>query len=308
MPMHISDAGTDQRPIDLIVPFPPDGVTDLTARVLADHLQHAWHRPVAVRNVAGAGGTTGTLEILGAAPDGNTMMVSATGQATQNPAIDSALPYRWDAPTFVARVSASALAFVVRGEAEWHSLGALFEQVRSAPESYRIGTSGTGGASILALARLLDSAGIDLARLQRLTFHGGAAILDAVIDGRTDFAGQYLAEMRALLADGRLRALALSGTVRVNAWPQIPTAAEAGFPSFDLLGWTGIVGPPGLPAAIVDTWDSAVRAATTDPALVSRIEAMGAATAYLGPHAFHQALAAEFEIALSTATGLGLRK
>ena len=227
------------------MPFPVDGVTDLTARVLARHLERRWLVPVRVRNVAGSGGTTGTLELLGAAPDGRTMMLSATGQATQNPAIDSTLPYRWDDPLPVVRVSASALAFVVRGDSRWTALPEMLAKVRAAPSSHRIGTSGTGGASILALARLLDSAGIALSDLGRVTFHGGAAILQAVIDGRTDFAAQYVGEMGDLLRSGTLRALAVSGDRRTAAWPDVPTALECGFQGFDLLGWTGIVARPG---------------------------------------------------------------
>lgn len=296
------------HPVSLIVPFPVDGVTDFTARVLARHLGARWARPVNVVNVAGQGGTTGTLQLLAAAPDGCTMMLCATGQATQNPAIDSTLPYRWDEPTLVARVSASALAFVVRGDSRTTSLADLFAQVRAAPGKHRIGTSGTGGASILALARLLESGGIALRDLGRVTFHGGAAILDAVIDGRTDFAAQYVGEMGDLLREGRLRALAVSGSARVRAWPQVPTALELGFPGFDLLGWTGIVGPPGLPTPVVEAWDTAIRELEADLRFVAEIEAMGAATAYLGPDAFRDTLASEFQIALDTAQRLELRK
>ncbi len=295
-------------PVFLIVPFPVDGVTDFTARVLARHLERRWSVPVRVRNVAGSGGTTGTLELLGAAPDGRTMMLSATGQATQNPAIDSTLPYRWDDPLPVVRVSASALAFVVRGDSPCTALADLLAQVRAAPGSHLIGTSGTGGASILALARLLESGGVALADLGRVTFHGGAAILQAVIDGRTDFAAQYVGEMGDLLRSGTLRALAVSGDRRTAAWPDVPTALECGFHGFDLLGWTGIVGPPGLDAGIIDRWVATVRDLAQDPAFVGEIEAMGSTVAWLDAAGFHEALKHEHEVALATATRLGLRR
>ena len=290
------------------MPFPVDGVTDFTARVLARHLERRWSVPVRVRNVAGSGGTTGTLELLGAAPDGRTMMLSATGQATQNPAIDSTLPYRWDDPLPVVRVSASALAFVVRGDSRWTALPEMLATVRAAPSGHRIGTSGTGGASILALARLLDSAGIALSDLGRVTFHGGAAILQAVIDGRTDLAAQYVGEMGDLLRSGPLRALAVSGDRRTAAWPDVPTALEGGFHGFDLLGWTGIVGPPRLDAGIIDQWVATVHDLAQDPAFVGEIEAMGSTVAWLDAAGFHEALKHEHEVALATATRLGLRR
>ncbi len=295
-------------PVSLIVPFPVDGVTDFTARVLARHLARRWSVPVTVRNVAGSGGTTGTLELLAAAPDGRTMMLSATGQATQNPAIDTTLPYRWHDPVPVVRVSASALAFVVRGGSPCMSLGDLLAQVREAPPRHRIGTSGTGGASILALARLLESGGIALADLGRVTFHGGAAILEAVIDGRTDFAAQYVGEMGDLLRAGTLRALAVSGDRRTAAWPDVATAAECGFAGFDLLGWTGIVGPPGLGRGIIDRWVATVRDLAQDPAFTGEIEAMGSTLAWLDDDAFRAALEQEHQVALATATRLGLRR
>lgn len=290
------------------MPFPVDGVTDFTARVLARHLERRWSVPVTVRNVAGSGGTTGTLELLAAAPDGRTMMLSATGQATQNPAIDSTLPYRWHDTLPIVRVSASALAFVVRGDSPFMALPDLLAQVRAAPGSHRIGTSGTGGASILALARLLESAGIALADLGRVTFHGGAAILQAVIDGRTDFAAQYVGEMGDLLRAGTLRALAVSGDRRTAAWPDVPTALECGFHGFDLLGWTGIVGPPGLDGGIVDRWVATVRDLAQDPSFVGEIEAMGSTVAWLDAAGFHEALKHEHGVALATATRLGLRR
>jgi tripartite-type tricarboxylate transporter receptor subunit TctC len=294
--------------IELIVPFPADGVTDLVARRFAHALSRHWQQAVSVRNVAGAGGTTGTLQLIAAAPDGATMMMSATGQATQNPAIDSALPYRWDSVTPVARVSASALALVVRGGSRWTSLAELLAHVRSAPQAHRIGTSGGGGASILALARLLDAGGIDLKALGTLTFHGGAAILEAVITRQTDFAAQYVAEMGPLLADARLRALAVSGQSRTAALPEVPTAAECGFAGFDLLGWTGVVGPPGLPAAIVERWQAAVQAVAAAPEFRAEIEALGGSVAWLDHVDFRQALAAEYAIARDTVERLGLRR
>ena len=112
------------KAVNLIVPFPPAGVTDLNARILAKHLSKFWKQPVTVTNMPGGGGTKGTMFVLGSAKDGYTMMMSATGQGTQNPAIDSKLPYKWDEPTLVARTSISPLVFVVKGASPWTSLRA----------------------------------------------------------------------------------------------------------------------------------------------------------------------------------------
>jgi tripartite-type tricarboxylate transporter receptor subunit TctC len=121
------------KEVKLVVPFPTMGVTDLNARILAKHLTRLWGQPVTVVNMPGEGGTKGTMFVLGSPKDGITMMMSATGQGTQNPAIDSKLPYRWDEPTLVARTSVSPLVFVVKGDSPWRSLRQVVEDVKQNP-------------------------------------------------------------------------------------------------------------------------------------------------------------------------------
>ena len=196
--------------VSLIVPFPPDGVTDLNARILAKHLSKFWGQPVTVTNMPGGGGTKGTMFVLGSAKDGYTMMMSATGQGTQNPAIDSKLPYKWDEPTLVARTSISPLVFVVKGDSPWNSLRAVVDDVKKDPAKFKYGTSGPGGVGSIALSLLLGSNGIDVQKLGRVELQGGAPLLDAVATGTTHFAAQYLAEMGPQLESKKLKALAVS--------------------------------------------------------------------------------------------------
>ena len=208
--------------VSLIVPFPPDGVTDLNARILAKHLSKFWGQPVTVTNMPGGGGTKGTMFVLGSAKDGYTMMMSATGQGTQNPAIDSKLPYKWDEPTLVARTSISPLVFVVKGDSPWTSLRAVVDDVKKDPAKFKYGTSGPGGVGSIALSLLLGSNGIDVQKIGRVELQGGAPLLDAVATGTTHFAAQYLAEMGPQLASKKLKALAVSTSTRVKQLPTRP--------------------------------------------------------------------------------------
>jgi len=294
--------------VTLIVPFPPKGVTDVMARLVATHLSQSWGHAVNVVNVPGEGATVGTLQVLRAKPDGAVMMMNATGQATQNPAIDSKLPYRWDEPALIARVSATPLVFVVRGDSKWTDLKSVLADIKRDPAQYRYGTSGSGGAGRIVLARLLDTGGIEWTKVGAVTFQGGAAILEALVAGKTDIAAQYLAEMKGLLADRKVKPLAVSTPARATALPQVPTGAEAGFPAFNLVGWTGIAGPPGLPDAVIRRWDDAIRALCADPAFRGELAALSAEPAYLGPAEFKAALKKEYEEALASAEKLGLRK
>jgi len=296
------------KEIKLIVPFPPGGVTDLNARILAKHLTKLWGQPVTASTMPGDGGTTGTMFVLGSPKDGYTMMMSATGQGTQNPAIDSKLPYRWDEPTLVARTSVSPLVFVVKGDSPWSSLREVVDDVKKNPAKYKYGTSGPGGVGSIALSLLLGSNGVDIQALGRVTLQGGAALLEAVASGRTDFAAQYLAEMGPQLASGKLKPLAVSTPGRVKQLPNTPTSQETGFDTFTLIGWNGIVGPSQLPADIVTRWNEAIKALAADPTFVAETEALGAEVAYLDPVRFKSTLKAECETAVRQAEKLGLRK
>src|SRR5262245_62821755 len=296
------------KEINLSVPFPPGGVTDLNARILAKHLTKLWGQPVTASGMPGDGGTTGTMFVLGSPKDGYTMMLSATGQATQNPAIDSKLPYRWDEPTLVARTSVSPLVFVVKGDSPWRSLREVIDDVKKDPAKYRYGTSGPGGVGSIALALLFGSNGIDVQKLGRVELQGGAPLLDEVASGETHFAAQYLAEMGPQLASKKLKALAVSTPTRVKQLPDTPTSLEAGFDTFTLIGWNGIVGPAQLPAEIVGRWNDAIKALAADKDFVAETEASGAEVAHLGPERFKAALKAEYETAVAQATKLGLRK
>jgi putative tricarboxylic transport membrane protein len=276
--------------------------------VLAKHLSKLWGQPVTVTNMPGGGGTTGTMFVLGAPKAGYTMMMSATGQGTQNPAIDTKLPYKWDEPTLVARAIVSPLVFVVKGDSPWGSLRQVVDDVKKNTAGYKYGTSGVGGVGSIAIALLFGSNGVDVQKLGRIELQGGAPMLDAVATGESHFAAQYLAEMAPQLQSGKLKPLAVSTAQRVKQLPNVPTSREAGFDSFTLIGWNGIVGPAQLPADIVVKWNEAIKTLAADPAFVTETEASGAEVAYLGPEAFKAALKAEYETAVQQAEKLGLRR
>jgi len=235
------------------------------------------------------------------------MLMCATGQATQNPALRSDSPYQWDDPTLIARVVASPLAFVVSTCSPWKSLREFMQDVSLDPPSYAYGTSGVGGIGSIAAARMLSAAGIDPLRLRRVRMNGGAGMLEAVAGGTTHFAVQYLAEMRPLIESGRLRPLAVSAPTRIGSLPNVATGREAGFAVFDLMGWSGVAGPPGLSQSLIDQWSEALKALTDTESFKARIEALGGNAAYLGPSDFKTALAQEFQAAQQFARTLGLR-
>jgi len=294
--------------IQLIVPFPPGGSTDLTGRVVASYLSKKWGQPISVVNKPGAGGTTGVVFALQAKNDGYTMLMHVTSAGTLNPAIEKKLPYKWDDPTLIAQTNISPLVFIIKGDSPWKDLREVVEDVKKDPTRFKYGTSGPGGPSTFAIAQLLESAGVDPTKVARIVLQGGAPTVTAVAGGHVDFAAQNLSEVISLIEAKKIRGLAVTTSKRVKQLPDIPTGKEAGFGALNLVGWNGVAGPPHLPDYVIKKWDEGIREAMKDPHFLEEMERIGADAAYLGPSEFKAFLQEQYQSALKIAENLGLRK
>jgi tripartite-type tricarboxylate transporter receptor subunit TctC len=296
------------KPVDILDAFAPGGSTDLMGRALADQLSKAWGQPINVVNKAGGSGTTGTVELIQAKPDGYTVLMHAPSIGVLNPAIQSTLPYKWDQFTFVARISTSPLVVVVKADSNWKTLKDMVEDVKKDPANFSYGTSGPGGPSTFATAQIMEQAGIDPAKLTKVVLGGGAPTLTAVAGGQVHFASQNLSEVIDLIKGGKLRGLAVSSDVRVKALPDVPTSKEAGFDKFTLLGWTGVVAPVGFPKEAVTRWNETIKQSLADPAFAAKMESLGLIPDYLGPDDFKADLKKVYDFALGVAERLKLRQ
>jgi tripartite-type tricarboxylate transporter receptor subunit TctC len=294
--------------IQLIVPFPPGGSTDLTGRVVANFLTKKWGRTISVVNKPGAGGTTGVMFALRAKNDGYTILMTVISAGTLNPAIESKLPYKWDEPTYIARTNISPLVFVVKADSPWNNLREVMEAVKKDPTKFKYGTSGLGGPSTFSIAQLLEAAGVDPNQVARVVLQGGAPTVTAVAGGHVDFASQNLSEVINLVEAKRVKGLAVTTPQRVKQLPDIPTSREAGFEGFNLVGWNGIAGPANLPDYAIKKWDEGIREAIKNPGFIAEMENVGAPPSYLGPKDFKAALEKEYKSALQFAEKLGLRR
>jgi len=294
--------------IQLIVSFPPGGVTDIVGRLVSNYLSKKWGQPISVVNKPGAGGVTGVVFALQSKNDGYTMLVHVTSTGTTSPAIEKKLPYKWDDPTLIAQTNVSPLVFFVKADSPWKNLKDVTEDVKKDPTRFSYGTSAPGGPSTFAISSLLDSAGVDPNKVARIVLQGGAPIVAAVAGGHVSFAAQNLSEVLPLIEAKKIRGLAVTTATRVKQLPDIPTGKEAGFGAFDLVGYNGIVGPPQLPEYVIKKWDEGVREALKDPNFVAEMEKVGVFAAYLGPDDFKAVQKERYESALKLAEKLGLRK
>ena len=245
-----ANAQTDYpiRPVKVIVPSPPGGGTDILARVLAQHLSKALGQPFFVENKAGAGNMIGIEFVAHAPADGYTVLVVPSTLAL-NSVLYKKVPYdpvRDFAPVTLAATAPNVL--VVNPALPAKSLAEFIALAKAKPGALSYGTPGIGTSPHLSMELLKSMAGIDL---QHVPYRGTAAAVTDVIGGQiaATFANAFTAKPQ--VDSGRVRALAVSGPNRLNAFPGVPPVAEAGVPGYEAMQWYGLTVPAGTPAPII---------------------------------------------------------
>jgi len=277
--------GWPEKPIRLVVPFPPGGVVDLLARSLSPHLQASLGQPIVIENRAGAGGNVGAEAVAKAAPDGYALLLSPVGPLAINQTLYDRMPFD-PATAFapVALVLTTPMILVVRADQTWTELGALLAAARAAPGRLSGGSAGNGSTPHLALELLKAMARIDITHVPyRGVAPAMAALLAGDIQLMFDTAPQVMPQIRA----GTVRALGVTAAVRSAVLPEVPTIAEAGVPGFESTAWFGFVLPAGTPAPIVGRVAEAAAVALRQPDVVTRFaEQGGGVLGGMGPDAF----------------------
>jgi tripartite-type tricarboxylate transporter receptor subunit TctC len=249
------------RPIHVIVAYPPGGQSDLITRLVAKKLGSLLGVPMVVENRPGAGGTVG-VEVAARAPaDGYTLLLSGGSALTLSPAVDSSV--RFDAQRDfipVARVARVPLMLIASAALPITSMPELIAHARKHPGKLTYASSST--MAQVAIEALKISAGLDMLRVP---YAGSApAILDLAA-GRIDIGLMDVAVVAPHVHSGRAKLLACAGTARARTYPEVPTAAEQGFPEFVWEPWSALFAPTGTPAAAVSALQSAMRQALAAP-------------------------------------------
>jgi tripartite-type tricarboxylate transporter receptor subunit TctC len=261
-----------ERPLMLVVTFPPGGSTDITARLVQPELQKRIGRPVVVENKPGAASQVGTLFEARAAPDGNTLLVCFDTHAI-NPIAKKNLPY----DTFRDFVGVSlAVRFPLVIAASPHvpgkDLREFLAAAKEAPGKFSYASTGLGSLNQLVAEDLKRRSGTDILHVP---FGGGGPAVQAVLAGTVSLTLLSYAALKGNIAAGKIKPLAVTGTTRLPDLPDVPTVAESGFPGFEAYSWIGIFAPAATPPATVRKLTAEFQAALKSPDVSGKLTDAG---------------------------------
>ena len=249
--------GYPAKPIKIVVPFPPGGASDITARIIGQKLSESWKLPVLIENRTGANGIVGFEAVARSAPDGYTLIFSNVGSIAINPSLYRKMPYdieRDFAPVILA--TSVPLVLVVNPSLPAKSVRELIALAREKGGQLNYASSGSGTSVHLATELFKSMAGVDM---QHVPYKGSAAGVTAVAANEVSLTFETVLAATAMISSGRVRALATCGAKRIQALPDLPTIAEAGLPGYDASSWGGILAPAGTPRDIVDKLNREIR-------------------------------------------------
>lgn len=286
--------GEGGNPIRIVVPYPPGGPLDVSARAIAEAVQPVLGT-VVVENRPGAGGNVGMTYVKHARPDGHTLVVGAVATHAINPSLYKKLPYDPKAdfkPVTLIATAANVLVvtpqFVERTGVK--TVADLIAYAKANPGKLNYASGGNGSAGHMAGELLKNKAGIDMVHIP---FAGASPALLSVISGQTDLIFDNLASASANIKAGKLVALAVTTKERTPLLADVPTMGEAGVPDFDIYTWFGLMVPSRTSDAIVNELSAAIVPALQDPAMAKKFRAFGATPAPNTPAEFSALIDAE---------------
>jgi tripartite-type tricarboxylate transporter receptor subunit TctC len=251
------------KPVKMIVPFPPGGPIDTMARMTALELSTRLGQQVVVENRAGGGSTIGTKDAAAAAPDGYTLMFGSSGSLAVAPALYSSLgldPQKAFVP--IATVALLPHVFVVNNDVPAKTIAEFVAYAKANPGKINYG-AGLGTPPHLLSTLFKTDAKIDVVFVP---YTGSAQSVSDLLGGQTQFTIDGLVTLYPLIKAGKVRALAIARGERWPALPDVPTLVESGYPDFVIDAWTGLVAPAGTPRGIVDQLNAAVNDGLKSPA------------------------------------------
>ena len=272
----MSTAGAQELPcsqVRLIVPYPAGGATDVATRIVAERLDAAQKKPIVVENRGGATGNIGTVAVVNAPPDGCTLLINATVIATFPHSFSklSYDPFKDLAP--VGGVGVTPVLVVAAPSVPASDMKGLIEWAKSKPEGLNYSTAGYGLQQHLSMEEIAQRAGV---KLTHVAYRGGGTAMTDLIAARLDFGAFLAGTTKALVADGKLKALAIVAEKRTPLMPDVATTTEQGFPGMDSAATHFMMfAPPATPKPVVAQLGAALHKVIAEPSLRQRFAEIG---------------------------------
>ncbi|MBV6306944.1 tripartite tricarboxylate transporter substrate binding protein [Candidimonas humi] len=264
-------AGYPDRPVKIVVGFPPGGGNDVLARLLAERLQAQMGQPFVVENRPGANGFIAFDTVKRAKPDGYTLLIGPSSGMTVNPAVYKKLPYDPVADfSPVSMIGGFPLLIVVNPATPYRSLVDLVGAAKAKPGTIDYGSAATSFQ--LATEMFAQQAHL---RFNHIPYKGSAQAVQAVLANQVPMTFGDSAAVIPQIRAGKLRPLAVTTGKRIASLPQVPTVAEAGGPDYQMLLWSGLFAPSGTPASIVAALQAGVQQALRDPKMQASLDKLG---------------------------------
>ena len=271
------------HPIVLVVPNPPGGLVDTSARLLSEPLTRVIGQPVVVDNKPGASGNTAYQFVAKAKPDGYTLLISYSGYHVGNPSLMDKLP--WDpikdyAPIALLTVSTNVIA--VHPSIPVNNLKEFIAYAKANPGKLNYASQGNGSVSHIGTEMFKQITGVDMVHVP---YKGSGPAIQDVLAGQVQVFISTPPSLMQHIQSGKLKGLAVTGKNRHPGMPNVPTTAEAGLPSFQLESWVGLFAPAGTPAPVVAKLTESVKKSLALPETKERADAAGVELRYLNPAA-----------------------
>jgi tripartite-type tricarboxylate transporter receptor subunit TctC len=294
------------RPIRLLIPFPPAGITDLSGRLVAEGLRARFNQPVVVENKPGANGVIGLRELLKAEPDGYTLMVGNIGSLVLNYAMEATPsfdPMKDVVP--IAGTSEYATTMVVNKNVPVNSVQEFIAYAKARQGQLTYGSTGEGSLANLSTQLLMKQTGV---RMVHAPYRGGPLALNDLIAGHIQLIIEVSPVVQEQVKSGTIKGLAVSSPYRQPGLPDVPTFEQAGVPGVVVTGWLGIYGPPGLPNDVREKLGAAIVEIVKQPEMQAKFRAIGFEPTGQGVKEFSEHHAAEIKRWVAFYSEIGLRK
>ncbi|BEP62117.1 tripartite tricarboxylate transporter substrate binding protein [Variovorax sp. V213] len=292
-PLH-AQAAYPTRPIKLVVPYAPGGITDILSRLIAEKMPRELPgAQVIVENRPGVGGILGTAQVAKSPPDGHTILMGAISPlviakiAVKDLAYD---PFQDLVP--ITQVAMAPVVLVVHPSVPAKSLRELLALLRDSPDKYNYSSAGAGTPSHLSCELFKQKFGVEMLHIP---YKGTGASLGDLVAGQVQLTMETAAGIAPFIQSGRLRPLAVASANRSPLLPDVPTISELGLGAFDVSGWYGYLAPKGTPKNVLDVLHSAIRATVDRPEVASRIVELGAVAKTSTPQEFGALIRSEYE-------------